>query len=64
MDEDDKKYREQNPGRGSDLGEEWQNIKLLSDSKGTQKDWDGFVGFFHPFWCEPTLYLRLSSSGS
>ncbi|KAI9158661.1 GDP-Man:Man(3)GlcNAc(2)-PP-Dol alpha-1,2-mannosyltransferase [Paramyrothecium foliicola] len=49
MDEDDRKYRERNPGSTSDLGEEWQAIQALSERKSTQKDFDGIVGFFHPF---------------
>ena len=50
MNEDDKKYRLRNAGRESNLGEEWRNIKALAEQKDTQKDWDGIIGFFHPFW--------------
>ncbi|KAH7320237.1 alpha-1,2-mannosyltransferase alg11 [Stachybotrys elegans] len=49
MDEDDKKYWEQNKDRKGGLNKEWQAIQDQSDAKGANRDWDGIVGFFHPF---------------
>jgi alpha-1,2-mannosyltransferase len=53
---DQKKYQEENKSRrSSDVEDGWENVD--ADAVGTAKngdkgeeEWDGIVGFFHPFW--------------
>lgn len=50
MNDDDKAFREQH---GDPLAS--AEVKAFADgaskaSNDTNKDWDGIVGFFHPFW--------------
>ncbi|KFA67111.1 hypothetical protein S40285_02990 [Stachybotrys chlorohalonatus IBT 40285] len=47
MEEDDKKFHQGH--RQEELSEEWQAIRALSNFEKSQKDWDGIIGFFHPF---------------
>ncbi len=61
---DEKKYREERrdstgsgDGDGGDSGEDAGWEKVDAHTTGTSKnggkadaDWDGIVGFFHPFW--------------
>lgn len=55
MNEEDAKYQKENPGLKTSSSEEWEAVKA-ADLKTTtkdgksQKDWDGVIGFFHPFW--------------
>lgn len=56
--EDDKRFWEQNeelkasPG---DTGHDAQgaDVGAPNDAEKVQKEWDGIVGFFHPFWYVP-----------
>lgn len=55
MDEDDRKYREQKMEPNASLSENDRDAQnahtgALGNADETQRDWDGFVGFFHPFW--------------
>jgi len=55
MEEDEKKYHAKQTESKDSLDEEWENIEAYTvgtagnGEKGS-KDWDGIVGFFHPFW--------------
>jgi alpha-1,2-mannosyltransferase len=46
MDEEHKKYLQQRPESGSTTNDSLDANGNLKASK----DWDGVVGFFHPFW--------------
>jgi alpha-1,2-mannosyltransferase len=54
MERDERSFAESKPaGRGSD--DEWENIETYAvgasgNGEKGQKEWDGIVGFFHPFW--------------
>jgi alpha-1,2-mannosyltransferase len=42
-------------GKRRDSDEEWENVESYAvgtseNGKAAAKDWDGIVGFFHPFW--------------
>ena len=49
---DGKEYAERNGRRDSD---EWENVESYAagtakNGEKGDKEWDGIVGFFHPFW--------------
>lgn len=46
MDEEHKKYLQQRPVSGSTTSDSLDALGEL----GGSKDWEGVVGFFHPFW--------------
>lgn len=56
MNEDERRFAERGQERKKSVtDEEWESIETLAGSadnggKGAQ-EWDGIVGFFHPFWC-------------
>lgn len=49
MDEENKKYREENKEPQPDSTGKYQK-EGNADADDAQRNWDGFVGFFHPFW--------------
>lgn len=56
MDQEDDIYWKENPERQASGGQEWEAIgrpgpQTTSKDGKPQKDWDGIIGFFHPFWC-------------
>lgn len=59
---DEKEYREnKEKSRDSD---DWENVESYateSEGKG-DKEWDGTVGFFHPFWYGETSLLEVISA--
>lgn len=62
VESDEKEYRENRSNRtrtSGDNGEdgEWEKVDTYTtgtskngDKGGSDDDWDGIVGFFHPFW--------------
>jgi len=55
VEENEKRFIEQSKGKRRDSDEEWENVE--ADAAGTAKngekaerEWNGVVGFFHPFW--------------
>lgn len=58
MNEDNKKSIDQsadNTSAASSSSEEWEKVqppgtKAKGSSDSKQQDWDGIIGFFHPFW--------------
>lgn len=58
MNDDNKKSAEQsteNTSAASSSSEEWEKVqspdtKATTTEKSSQQDWDGIIGFFHPFW--------------
>jgi alpha-1,2-mannosyltransferase len=57
MDEDNKSHIEESdsPELRSTSSEEWEKVPATGDVaapklKNKGKDWDGIIGFFHPFW--------------
>lgn len=61
MNEEDEKYQKENPGFSTSSSEEWEavdglDLKITTKDGKSQKDWDGIIGFFHPFW-----YVRYST---
>jgi alpha-1,2-mannosyltransferase len=62
VDEDEKAF-EITAGERSGGDEDWENVEAYTvgsaeNGKKADAEWDGIVGFFHPFWC--ALYpLRL-----
>jgi alpha-1,2-mannosyltransferase len=65
MEEDRRAFAESNKEhKGSD--DEWENIDAHAvgtsgNGEKGEKEWDGIVGFFHPFWyvrpwCEPLAF--------
>jgi alpha-1,2-mannosyltransferase len=55
VEEDEKTYAEKNKDKKDSDDEDWENIDATAvgssnnGGKG-EKEWDGIVGFFHPFW--------------
>ncbi|KAJ3472190.1 hypothetical protein NLG97_g11205 [Lecanicillium saksenae] len=54
MDEENEKSPLQQPGSKSSSGDEWEKVPSAEDAvtdklQGKTKDWDGIIGFFHPF---------------
>ncbi|POR37994.1 Alpha-1,2-mannosyltransferase alg11 [Tolypocladium paradoxum] len=52
--EDDRKFWEQNKGVQASSGDKGHHVQgtdvgALNDAQKAQKEWDGIVGFFHPF---------------
>jgi hypothetical protein len=64
MDEDDKKFREEQGSNttagldatvNADEEDEWEKVDTYAvgsspNGDKEEKEWDGIVGFFHPFW--------------
>lgn len=55
MEEDEKAYLEKQTAGEKTLDGDWENVEayaLGSSPNGQtgEKQWDGIVGFFHPFW--------------
>lgn len=55
MDEDNAKSQDQMSESKSNSSEEWEKIQKDDFGKASplndkRKDWDGIIGFFHPFW--------------
>lgn len=55
MDEEDQKFWQENTNTKDSPSDEWETIDGasvadLGDASKTNKDWNGIVGFFHPFW--------------
>lgn len=55
---DERKYRDSKGAKGrKEEKEEWETFNYNTEATGASeggkvydKDWDGIVGFFHPFW--------------
>lgn len=55
MNEDVKNYRQKSPEHKESDDEDWEKLGAsgIGSSKNgdkADKEWDGIVGFFHPFW--------------
>jgi len=56
MEEDQKQYEAENKNKKQNSSDdEWENVEgyavgSAGNGEKGQKDWDGIVGFFHPFW--------------
>lgn len=56
MNEDIRKYRPKSPDRKDSDDDDWEKLgasAVIGSSKNggmADKEWDGIVGFFHPFW--------------
>lgn len=55
MNEEDEKFWRDNSGLKTSSSDEWEAVEganLVEAGKDAkaQQDWDGIVGFFHPFW--------------
>ena len=53
LEADEKEYKEEDGGRRD--SDDWENVEAYavgSSNNGgkADKEWDGIVGFFHPFW--------------
>lgn len=71
-DEDFQARRSKSSSGGSGEDEDWEKVDSSSSSSGTagnkqtgrEEDWDGIIGFFHPFWYgwfhSPIFPLRLA----
>lgn len=61
VEEEEKALKVQMEGR-RDSEEEWENVESyaagsIGNGEKAEKEWDGVVGFFHPFWYFPrTLF--------
>lgn len=60
VDEDEKKWVAAG-NKKSDSDEEWENVEgyaALTTAKNEKADldWNGFIGFFHPFWYVVSSY--------
>lgn len=66
MDDDERKYRAEKQGQkdSSSEDEEWESVDahttgISKNGDKGEKDWEGIVGFLHPFWYAPSS-ARLS----
>lgn len=56
MHEEDEKYWKENARPKTSPSAGWEAVEGETDEKSgstgvqSQKDWDGIIGFFHPFW--------------
>lgn len=55
MNEDNAKSQDQISESKSSSSDEWEKVQKEDSGKTSplndkQKDWDGIIGFFHPFW--------------
>ncbi len=53
--EDEKRYEARGSDRKGGTGDEWESVEAYAagsagNGEKGQEDWDGIVGFFHPFW--------------
>lgn len=59
---DQKEYKEDKGERRD--SDDWENVEShatgkADDGEKTDTEWDGIVGFFHPFWYGETSWLNL-----
>lgn len=55
MNEENEKYWQEHAESKSNSSGEWEKVPAAKDAvtdktEDKNKDWDGIVGFFHPFW--------------
>lgn len=56
MDEENEKLAQEQAERKSSSSDEWERVSggaedaVADKLKDKTKDWDGIIGFFHPFW--------------
>ncbi len=60
MAEEEESFQQQAGDKAGRDEDEWENVEAYAvgsagNGEKGQRDWDGVVGFFHPFWCVALL---------
>jgi alpha-1,2-mannosyltransferase len=60
--EEEEKILAEDQGARRDSDEEWENVESYAagtakNGEKADKEWDGIVGFFHPFWYASLSYF-------
>jgi alpha-1,2-mannosyltransferase len=55
LDDEAKTYKEKRKSSEDDSDDGWENLEAYAEASADNggmapKEWDGIVGFFHPFW--------------
>jgi alpha-1,2-mannosyltransferase len=63
MEDEERRFEETNRVGRKESDDDWENIEAYAvgtsgNGEKGQKEWDGIVGFFHPFWLVVTVGPR------